>query len=104
MGALVSDKLLTEDTAFQFLVDLGLPIGRSTWHKWCLRTERPVPVATVFNGRKLRDPVDLLEWVIAECDPAPARLITALEDLRTQRATSRSPTSVPSKSKKSARR
>jgi hypothetical protein len=90
MDAPVSDKLLTEDTAYKFLVDLGLPIGRSTWHKWCLRTERPVPVATVFNGRKLRDPVDLLEWVISECDPAPVRLILALKDLRAQRATHRS--------------
>jgi hypothetical protein len=72
------DRLLTEDAAFKFLVDLGLPIGRSTWHKWCLT--RDVPIATIFNGRKLRDPVALLEWVLDE-----------VKELRAQRAQAKRP-------------
>jgi hypothetical protein len=81
----VLDKLLTEDAARSYLTDLGLPIGRSTFHKRCLRPDRAPPVATTFNGRKLRDPVSLLEWAIKECDPAPARLIAALDQLKTRR-------------------
>jgi hypothetical protein len=108
MGAesLDTKLLLTEDEAFAFLNELGLPIGRSTFHKICagIGGKMGPPVATVWLGRKLRDPVDLLEWAIAECDPAPARLVAALEDLRTQRATHRSQTSIPSKKSKAARR
>jgi hypothetical protein len=89
MDAPILDRLLTEDSSYEFLVSLGLPIGRSTWHKLCLRRERPVPVATTFLGRKLRDPLQLLEWVLKECDPPPPQLISALSELRAQRGQSK---------------
>jgi hypothetical protein len=89
MDASILDRLLTEDSSYEFLVSLGLPIGQSTWHKLCLRRERPVPVATTFLGRKLRDPLQILEWIIHECDPPPPQLISALSKLRTQRGQSK---------------
>jgi hypothetical protein len=99
--------LLTEDESFEFLNRLGLPIGRSTFHKICagIGNKKGPPVSTTWLGRRLRDPVQLVEWALTQCDPPPPALKLALDDLRAQRATHRAQTSVPSnKSKKAARR